>query len=273
MGTNMELWYFDRGQIIVTGLVKWTTVSAFCVCRHAMHELNCVYQDLLSVIRFFLPLLFADLTTLGWDPTVVPTGTPGQFDITVEDADGTQTVYRTLEVISSLAVERDTAKATRIYKAVELKNGTPHGKPVVLKDVWRQEELGREGDTLAAIRECDSSQAARDLIAQRTLTVLHHGDVVLRSPAVAHPYLDYTRTHVDNAQQFAQKLPLCDPRFLRTGEVLESHYGKEDGRRCLLGRMFRYRIVFKEICTTLSHAPFPEVFAAIRDVCEGGDFC
>ena len=190
----------------------------------------------------------------------------------MEDADGTQTVFRTLDLISSTRVEREAGKSTRIYEAIEVRDGTPHGEPVVLKDVWRHEELGREGDTLGAIRQCDPSQAARDLISRRTLTVLHHGDVVLRTPSVPHPYVDFTREHSQNAVRFLQHRPLTDSRFMHPSEEIEPHYVPEDGRRIFLGRKFHYRVVFKELCRPLFEQPLAAVFASIRDICEGKTF-
>ena len=229
-----------------------------------------LFQDHLSVIRFFLPLLFADSVALGWDTTVVSAGVPGQYDITVEDADGTQTVYRTLEVLSTTRTELETGKGTRIWKAVELMDGVPHGMPVVLKDVWRHEELGREGDTLAAIRDCDPSEDARKLLSQRTLTVLHHGDVVLRSPVVELPYVDYNRLHSQNAVRFLQNKPLTDSRFMSAGPPIPPHYVTSRGLRILLGRRLHYRIVFKELCVPLhSEKSLSGVFTGLKDVCEG----
>lgn len=224
----------------------------------------------MSVVRFFLPLLFADAASLGWDPTVVPSGTAGQYDITVHDANGAETVFRTLGLISSTRTELEAGKGTRIWKAVEVRDGSPIGDPAVLKDVWRHEELGREGDIHESILHCDSSQEAQDSLSQGTLTVLHYGDVLLHSVATEHPYIDYTRQHPQNALRFMQDQPLTDSRFLSAGEQIKPHVLSEGGERLLLGRRVHYRIVFKELCTPLfSGHRLAAVFRAIGDVCEG----
>ena len=220
-------------------------------------------------MRFFLPLLFADRSQLGWDPTIVSTRNPGQYDLTVEDADCTQTVYRTLELLSSTRTELASGKGTRIWKALEIRDGVPSGKPVVLKDVWRHEELGREGDSLSAILRSQPSPHLRALLAGRTLTVLHHGDVVLRSSSRRDPCVDCTRRHPQNAVRFLQKRPLTDARHVAVGERLEPDYVPPDGRRMLLGRLVHYRIVVAERCDPLSDKPFPVIFRALSDVCKG----
>lgn len=140
-----------------------------------------VGQDYSAVVRFFVALLFSQPQQLGWDmtmATVCVQGGSAQYDIVVEDACGTQTRCRTLELIASSRSETN-GKGTRVWRAVELRGGLPYGDPVVLKDVWRHGELAQEGSIIQSIRDSATSEEERVLLDSRLPTVLHHGDVVI----------------------------------------------------------------------------------------------
>ena len=87
-----------------------------------------------------------------------------QYDITVEEANGTQAVYRTSELLSQSSEDATFGKATRVWKAVRLCDGIPIGEPVALKDAWTHEELNREGTSLEVIRGSDNCEAGQKLL-------------------------------------------------------------------------------------------------------------
>ena len=271
--SHMELWFCDRTQVLVSSAIDWISVSLSQTDTTDMLIVaDDPVQDHLSIVRFFSALLFAEPFELGWDTTIAfrkDRNGDSQYDITIEDAGGKRTVYRTLELVSYTRSELEMGKATRIWRAVELRGGSPHGDPVILKDVWRHEELSREGDTLEAIRQSESSPAIQRLLSRRLLTVLHHGDVIIRTEAGRNAHVDRTRLHTDNVVCFRRNQPLVDPRFASPHAQREPHFIPPDGRRMLLGSRVHYRIVFKEVCTPLTNKPLDTVLTALADTCEG----
>lgn len=81
----------------------------------------------------------------------------GQLDIVVRASNGKDKIYRTLEVLSDFAAESILGRATRVYKAQELKNGVPYGDVVVLKDQWIDSDRIKEGDIYKQIRNTNHS--------------------------------------------------------------------------------------------------------------------
>ena len=160
-------------------------------------------------------------------------------------------------------------KATRVWKAVELRKGSPFGKPVILKDGWRHEELSREGDTLQAIRQLATTSPTHERLSRRLLTVLHHGDVVIRSHSGQNPHIDRTRRHTDNAARFLRNEPPVDSRFTVPDAQGEPCGKPAHVRGMLSGGRVHYRIVFKELCKPLLKQPLETVFSALSDTCEG----
>lgn len=219
-----------------------------------------------------MALLFAEPHQLGWDTTVtlseLRSGT-SQYDVTVEDADGIRTVYRTLELLSCTRGELEMGKGTRVWKAIEVRDGSARGPPVILKDVWRHEELGREGDNLETLRQLEPTPATPRILSQSLLTVLHHGDVVIRSKAGQNPHLDRTRLHTKNALRFLRGESLADTQFTLPEGRVEPPFIPSSGRRVLYGSRIHYRIVYKESCFPIVKQPLDVVFKALGDVCEG----
>ena len=228
------------------------------------------------MVRFFSALLFSDPQSLGWDLTVasvsLASGCP-QYEFVVEDADGTQTRYRSLDLITSSHNEPINGKGTRVWRVVELRDGEPYGDPVVLKDVWRHGELAQEGSVIKSIRDLDLSHDERVLIDEHLPTVLHHGDVVIHPTAsngVA--YLDSTQTHIRNFYTLCVGMPVDGPLLFPPGTRLGPYFGSGPSRdrREIRGRMIHYRIVFKEHCTPIRHEKSPSVVLnMLAGICEG----
>ena len=218
-------------------------------------------------------MLFAEPYQLGWDPTICvhrQRGHETQYDITVEDHDGTQTTYRSVELLF-FNPEGDPAKATRIWKAVELHEGLPRGAPVVLKDVWRYEELDQEGDNIKAIQSSTDLEDTQGTLSKGLLTVLHHGDVILRSDTARDPpHLDNTRIHVGNVCALARGAPMQDSRIVLPTKRVGPHPGW-NGRSSVQGRRIHYRIVFKKVCTPLLKASLSisAMCTAVAEIAQG----
>ncbi|KAF7790436.1 hypothetical protein EIP86_001391 [Pleurotus ostreatoroseus] len=79
--TSMRLWYCDRLQIVASETFNFVTDHA-------------------PITHFFFSLAYAGLDQLGWDVTMDPRGDGLNFDIRVDGFDGTQRVYRTLELLT-----------------------------------------------------------------------------------------------------------------------------------------------------------------------------
>ena len=183
---------------------------------------------------------------------------------------GTQTRYRTLELLASSDTN---GNGTRVWRAVELRDGSPHGDPVVVKDVWRHGELSQEGSNIQSIR--DSANEEELLFLDDHLpTVLCHGDVVIHpNPAVDPPHLDSTQTHMRNFLSFCAGKSITEPAILPPGTRLGpyfSEYVLTKGETELRGRRIHYRIVFKESGVPIHRIKSPGVvFNALADIASG----
>lgn len=103
------------------------------------------------MIHFFLALAYAQTCQLGWDKTMTPLEDGRNFDIRVDSLDGTQRIYRTLQLLSQPRLDDLRGKGTRVWKAILLDNGTACGDPVVLKDAWVDADRECEGAVLSKI--------------------------------------------------------------------------------------------------------------------------
>lgn len=70
------------------------------------------------------------------------------------------------------------SRGTRVFQARRLEsNGNEVGDPVVVKDIWMDDDRDREGDIIRKV--CESlSEEDRPLLDKHLLTVLSHGNVV-----------------------------------------------------------------------------------------------
>ena len=176
------------------------------------------------MIHFLGALLFSQPQDLGWDLTATlvpgPDGDP-QYEFIVEGADGTQTRYRTLELIVAAPKEPTNGRGTWVWRVIELRDGIPSGDPVVLKDVWRHGELAQEGTIIESIHDSDLGDTERSLLRDHLLTVLPHGDVVIRPMTCdGVPHLDSTQTHARNFEALRAGQPVDEPRLLPLGTRL-----------------------------------------------------
>lgn len=139
--------------------------------------------------------MFADETSLGWDPTIVRVPLNEydpklgwQYDITVherlnDNPDGPiqEVVYRTEKLISHVAADGIYGRGTRVWTARLKTTDSKESPLVVIKDYWVDPNRQREG----AINRCLRKEvAAKDKEMEKHLhkhlpTVLAHGDVLI----------------------------------------------------------------------------------------------
>ena len=226
------------------------------------------------MVHFFAAMLFGSPAYLGWDPTVQLVRDPSsdsaaQYDYTVEDADGTQTVYRTLESISKQSEDRG-MKSLRVWKAVEVRDGNPVGDPVVLKEMWRFNEIAQEGSNTRAVSEptptSTLSEEAQERLTRGVLTVLHHGDVIIR-PDPSKPQVSFADRLPMHFNTFGKSVP---PGLnILTGRRARQNFWT--GWRELSDRRIHYRMVVKELCTPMYEIRWrpDKVVPALAQICEG----
>ena len=125
---------------------------------------------------------------MGWDPTIVrlpPEDTDDdlecQYEITVYDSPtGEDIVYRTLELISSIAADGITGRGTRVWSAY--RKGTSPTETKVIKDYWVDVDRTWEGHIYSAIRDDAKVLPEKDQarLHRHLPTIDSHGDVLLR---------------------------------------------------------------------------------------------
>ena len=260
------------------------------------------------MVHFFLVMLFAsDPAYLGWDTTVQLVRSPSddadtsgvQYDYTVEDADGTLTVYRTLGLIAESS-ESNLRQGLRVWRAVEIRDGAPHGETVVLKDMWRATEVPQEGANMRAACNPQPDRAMSDeekeALRRSGLTVLHHGDVTIRVRA---PTDSDSRKKGASKKKGALKKKGASKKkgsseggFLLLRDRLDIHrdipvsleHERHDflgtsatpslypwgASENLSGRLVHYRMVVNELCTPMRDIRWDhtKVYPVIAQVCQ-----
>ncbi|PSR77010.1 hypothetical protein PHLCEN_2v8109 [Hermanssonia centrifuga] len=227
-------------------------LTHICVCAAPLvaHWGGWTSQHLANLKKDAQPLTGKQSDELGWDPTVRllkdDQQTP-QYDITVRTEDGEKLVYRTLELISDLAVESAIGKGTRVWKVIRLRNGEPFGEPAVLKDSWVDKDRPREGTICQELRSFAGPVEPPPGLADALLTVECYGDVFIE-PGPDLIYLDHTI-----------QLPTTQP----------PNCGISPPPVWSVGRYkIHHRIVFKEICTPMMNSSaFQNVFRVLGQAC------
>ncbi|KAI0086804.1 hypothetical protein BDY19DRAFT_1074371 [Irpex rosettiformis] len=167
--TQMRLWFCSRSNIIVSDTFNFITD----------HE---------TLVHFFLSIMFAPLSRLGYDPTIgVAKRTKDQkttkYSINVRGQDGREATYITDEVVANISAEALQGRATRVWRGKKADaNGHSIGHNMVIKDCWIDTSREREGDILASILEAaKKSPNPKHLprIKEHFLTVVQHGDVFI----------------------------------------------------------------------------------------------
>ena len=132
------------------------------------------------------------------------------------------------------------------------------------KDAWVDGHLTREGCNIAKIKESAARDGETESIAAALLTVVTHGDVVVEGLQ-------------DRTRAFPEDLPPDSPAEASTGPPSRDgssapHTRKSPSRVPAEDPTYQvhYRIVFKEVCDTLSEkTSISDIFKALLDICEG----
>ena len=126
--------------------------------EYLLHPLTCpCAQDHDKLIHIVLSFSYADEAELGWDPTIkrIYSKWEVQYKITVHDEkDGEhgveravgESVYLTTRILSDFGADGLRCRGTRVFEARLLDGkGDATRDPVAIKDVWVDEDRGREG--------------------------------------------------------------------------------------------------------------------------------
>ncbi|KAF7799146.1 hypothetical protein EIP86_010377 [Pleurotus ostreatoroseus] len=179
---DMRLWYCDRSQLL------------------ASQPFNFI-SDHITVVHFFLSVLYAQPHELGWDTSMVALPDGSNFDITVRSVEGDIRIYRTMSLLSDSSTLTTLGKATRVWKVVRLEEGKLSGSAMVLKDYWVGSTDPREG-TIAQLIARDIAALKDGLLASSPFVhVEWHGDVILE---------DHGRMKLDCTRLFPDKSEVTD---------------------------------------------------------------
>ncbi|KAI0342412.1 hypothetical protein BDW22DRAFT_1357756 [Trametopsis cervina] len=256
---SMRLWFGSRSDLLVS--------EQFDFIRD--HE---------AIVYFFLSIMFAPTSRLGYDPTITPSVLVGDednklYDIKVRWIDEQQcirqNVYRTVEPIAFVAAEAMRGRATRVWEGREVnKKGEVTGDVVVVKDCWLDEDRMCEGDILAAIQEAARTSGDpkdEEVFHRHFLHVICHGAVYVDGSK------DSTFTLMRNSAEIPSDLEPYDlVRREDPADVANPPHGSglqapldtpEVPDMVEYGSKYHYRIVFKEFGQTIDKLQSP------RDIC------
>lgn len=234
------------------------------------------------MVHFFLAMMFSCPTRLGWDATVQLVRNPSstddssvdvQYDYTVEDADGTQTIYRTRGLIAE-SEEGSNRGGLRVWRAVEVRDGAAHGDTVVLKDVWRCTEIPQEGTNMRGVAEPSPqsrlSEEDQEALKHSVLTVLHHGDVLIRANSNGSKENPESPVFVqDRLPAHIRNYGKTLPKQYNDIELISPEWATQWNE--LSDRRVHYRMVVKELCTSIYEIRWDhlKVYPALAEACEG----
>ncbi|KAF8579524.1 hypothetical protein K439DRAFT_1620467 [Ramaria rubella] len=155
--TEMRVWLCHRSATLVTASFNFITD-----------------QDIL--VNLVTSLAFAEVASLGWDPTlrrkIEGKNTLYEIDVNTGLDEQIQT-FTAEEILSDFGAEVMQGRGTRVFRAKSME------REVVVKDMWREYDRAKEGDTLQEIKE--KMQDDKDIDFEQDkklfLSVMCHGDV------------------------------------------------------------------------------------------------
>ena len=156
-------------------------------------------------MSFLVRCLYAEEHDLGFDPTMRSLGKSDngepQYDIAVQQQDGTYSIYLTKSVLSDRGGINLQGRGTRVWAATPMQDGRETGDLVALKDSWVDERLEREGSLNMRMRASGATQDERAALDRALVRVLAYGDVLVEGR------LDCTRT-ISNGMTIPSPSPL-----------------------------------------------------------------
>ncbi|KAI0341438.1 hypothetical protein BDW22DRAFT_1485428 [Trametopsis cervina] len=245
---SMRLWFCSRADFFVSEQFNFIT-------------------DHDKLIHFFLSVMFASRSQLGYDPTITPSVALGNekkkmYDITVRWIDSDQqvckTTYRTLDPLANVAAEAAQGRGTRVWKGRQVdREGNVTGNIVVVKDCWIDDDRTREGDILAAIEkaaQASDNPLHKERFDRHFLHVVCHGDVYIDGEK------DNTLALMRKSAPLPSSLPPYELKRLEAAvAVANPPVGSVQGdldvskKKAMVehGAKTRYRIVFQECGKTI----------------------
>ena len=202
-----------------------------------------------------------------------------QYTIEVQPKDEEPVVYRTIELVSSTGTNGIQRRGTRVWKVV--RDDMPNEPPAILKDSWIDTERKREGDILAELRASAVEEEHKTVLDTQFLTVLMHGDVHIDSRPDTTLSEATRRLLTNDGARYLLDAP--NPAAAERRRKLEesmpqtgTHHSAQEFRDKIQGEIVscrtksRYRIVFKEVCTSLYREPsLPKIFETLGRACVG----
>ena len=143
---------------------------------------------------------------------------------------------------------------------------------VVLKDTWRLKDIEQEGSNMRAVVEpppdSTMSEEARKALKHSVLTVLHHGDVIIRPGRSG---ADSSISFSDEAARHVVGYFKTLPWELRSRYMINTKWRGANWGASISNRRIHYRMVVKELCGSLHdiRRDHQKVYAALAEVCEG----
>lgn len=218
-------------------------------------------QNHSEIVHFFLSIMFANPTQLGYDPTITTVfygkkQKENIYDITLEWEDDKgrdqKTVFRTTEVIANISAEAIRGRGTRVWRGYPLDDPETS---IVIKDCWIDDDRKREADILADILDAAKKRDAEEpgatyveFVERHFLEVSCHGDVLVGSQQ------DNTFTLMRRGADLPVEcvdLPLqrtTARKDIKKGPVGTVTLERDAPRRLsikIYHRKFHYRIIFK----------------------------
>lgn len=250
-------------------------------------------QDHKYLVQFFLTLFYAEEHELGWDPTVEycpAVGECGAFYIytvhsTNERGEVEATRFKTLECLSNLGAQALRGRGTRVWKVRKWADNQEIGEPMVLKDCWIDCDRLREGDIMEAVLASAKGTEHEAVLRRALLTTIMHGDVHIGDEidqtidaeereqiTRADQWIVFHRTEV-KLKKFEM---LCAGRSQMNAATTRGHRSLYDAiksepelKPITYTPKKHYRIVFREVCTTLHQEPYlVNVLSALISLCE-----
>jgi Fungal protein kinase len=251
-------------------------------------------QDPQNLIKLFAAFAFADQTSLGFDPTIEKHEDGKQFIFSVrptiekceDDKKQKQPItsvhpnnkpqprrFLTIKLINSYGAEPFRGRGTRVFKAIEIEqDGSEKGLPVVLKDIWVDNDLAREGAILAQLHsEADSED--KQLVKKHFLNTECHGDVWTDDATLDDTYnalmrkLDLTtrKTFQLQKESLRRHQPATGSEGLRAVSRIQAPQTHPR-----YAHKTHYRIVFKEEGITIDRiTTLPQVMTVLNEIVSG----
>jgi len=279
--SQMRLWFFARSHVMVTHPFNFLIVSVPIIAVSGDVGLTSD-KGLETVIHIFTSLVFSDLESLGFDPTVsrIQIDNEIRYKFRVGEE-----FYITTETLADHAADFIRGRGTRVFKAY---HDSDRSRSVVLKDVWLEDGQTEEGFLLESIRAAVVEMQTQGTVfpgnkdpSAYFLTVSAHGRVKVSGQTE-----DHTTNVIMRGSSLPSDLDYFSTSRRRVSLVRDSRVigPKSQVSRDIAALMFanlprksrrfpariHYRIVFNEVGRTIHNLHhLSDVYQCLADVTIG----